>query len=403
MVSGNYKELNGQSIFPYFYDHEGGRKMSHRNVQTFVRIVLVFAMVFALSACGTKGTGTASPSVSGGNSDASASPAVTSPSEAKGDEKPNFELSLSMHDPLTSSNGKFYQQWADAINKATDGHVKITLYGSGTLASAADVGAMVESGGVDIGWVYTSFYKGQFPLSDVLTLPLSGFGDPVVGTNVLWDLYEKYPQLASEWDSFKLLNLYANPGMIFCSSDKPIDSADDLNGLVLRTPAGPITDYVTKLGASPIVMAPPDIYEAMEKNNISAYIFEPAGVTNFKLQDVTKYFTDMPLYDGAFGLVMNLDKWNSLPKEYQEAIMSVSGKAGSLKAAEDFKSSAEAAKTVIKDAGCTWVTVSDADFAAFQATADEISTGWAQKNTTDKFDGKAFLDEAIALAEKYGS
>lgn len=308
-----------------------------------------------------------------------------------------------MHDPVTSSNGKFYQAWADEISKATDGHVKITLYGSATLASAADVGAMVESGGVDIGWVYTSFYKGQFPLSDVLTLPLSGFGDPVVGTNVLWDLYEKYPQLAAEWDSFKLLNLYANPGMIFCSSGKPIDSVDDLNGLVMRTPAGPITDYVTKLGASPIVMPPPDIYEAMQKNNISSYIFEPAGITNFKLQDVTEYFTDLPLYDGAFGLVMNIDKWNALPAEYQEAIMSVSGKTGSLMAAEDFKASADAAKKVISDAGCTWVTVSDAELAAFQAAADEINAAWAKGITTDKLDGQAFLDEAIALAGKYGS
>jgi TRAP-type C4-dicarboxylate transport system substrate-binding protein len=306
-----------------------------------------------------------------------------------------------MHDPVTSSNGLFYQAWADAISEATDGHVKITLYGSGTLAAAADVGAMVESGGADIGWVYTSYYKGQFPLSDVLTLPLCGFGDPVVGTNVLWDLYDKYPQLAEEWSSFKLLNLYANPGMIFCSAGKPIDSVDDLNGLVLRTPAGPITDYVKKLGASAIVMAPPDIYEGMQKNNISAYIFEPAGITNFKLQDVTEYFTDMPMYDGAFGLVMNIDKWNALPAEFQEAIMSVSGRAGSLKAAEDFKASVDAAKKTITDAGCTFVTVSETDYAAFQTAADEISAAWAKGITV--VDGQAFLDEAIALAEKYAS
>ena len=365
--------------------------MHLRTARTLVLTILVFVMVFALCACGPKTDGGSSPAT-GSSGGTSAAPAGT-----------NYEFSLSMHDPVTSSNGIFYQKWADDISAATDGHVKITLYGSATLASAADVGAMVESGGVDIGWVYTSFYKGQFPLTDVLTLPLSGFGDPVVGTKVLWDLYEKYPQLASEWDSFKLLNLYANPGMIFCSADKPIDSTDDLKGLVLRTPAGPITDYVKKLGASAIVMGPPDIYEAMQKKNISAYIFEPAGVTNFKLQDVTKYFTDMPLYDGAFGLVMNLDKWNALPKEYQDAIMSVSGKDGSLKAAEDFKTSAEAAKKVISDAGCTWVTVSATDLAAFQSAADDISAAWSKTITIDKFDAKAFLDDAVALAGKYGS
>jgi TRAP-type C4-dicarboxylate transport system substrate-binding protein len=377
--------------------------MNLKTVRKLLTLILALTLAFALTACGGKPAETSASPSAAASPDDTASPSPVSTSEPSAEELPYFELSLSMHDPVTSSNGLFWQAWADEISAATDGHVKITLYGSSTLASAADVGAMVETGGADIGWVYTSFYKGQFPLTDVLTLPLSGFGDPVIGTNVLWDLYDKYPQLAAEWDSFKLLNLYANPGMIFCSSGKPIDSVDDLNGLVMRTPAGPITDYVTKLGASPIVMPPPDIYEAMQKNNISAYIFEPAGITNFKLQDVTKYFTDLPLYDGAFGLVMNIDKWNSLPAVYQEAIMSVSGKAGSLKAAEDFKASAEAAEKTITDAGCTWVTVSDTDLAAFQTAADEINAAWAAGLTADGFDGQAFLDEAIALAEKYGS
>ena len=87
-----------------------------------------------------------------------------------------------------------------------------------------------------------------------------------------------------------------------------------MKGLVLRSPAGLVTDLVTKLGASPIVMAPPDMYEAMEKKNVNGYIFEPAGIQNFKLEEVTDYFTDLPIYIGIFGLVMNWDKWNALPR-----------------------------------------------------------------------------------------
>jgi len=40
---------------------------------------------------------------------------------------------------------------------------------------------------------------------------------------------------------------------------------------------------------------------------------------------------------------------------------------------------------------------------AFQTAADEIAATWAQKNTTASFDAQAFLEEAKALAEKYGS
>lgn len=69
--------------------------------------------------------------------------------------------------------------------------MKITIHPSGSLAAAADVAEMVEAGAVDIGWVFTSFYPGQFSLTDVTTAPMIGFGDAVVTTNVLWDLYDK--------------------------------------------------------------------------------------------------------------------------------------------------------------------------------------------------------------------
>ncbi len=223
----------------------------------------------------------------------------------------------------------------------------------------------------------------------------------VVSTNTLWDLYDKYPEVQAEWANYKLLNLYGNPGMLFASNEGPVETPEDLKGLTLRTPAGLITDLVTSLGASPVVMAPPDMYEALEKNNINGYVFEPAGITNFKLQEVTKYITDMPLYDGAFGLVMNWDKWNALPPEYQAIIESFCGREGSIKAAEDFSAAATAAHQTIADAGCTWVSVTDEAKAAFQAAADAVSATWPSTITVEGFDAAAYMADAIAIATSY--
>lgn len=368
---------------------------------------LAFAMlVLALSlvACGDDDAST--DTTGGVSTDTTAAPSTdTSAPDTTagngGDDLGDFEFSLSMHDPLTSNNGQFYQAWADSISEATDGHVKITIYPSGSLAAAADVGELVETGAVDIGWVFTSFYAGQFPLTDVTTIPMIGFGDAVVSTNALWDLYDKYEELQNEWSQYKLLNLYGNPGMIFCCIDKPIETPDDLKGLVMRTPAGPITDLVTALGASPVVMAPPDMYEALSKRNITGYVFEPAGITNFKLEEIATYFTDMPLYDGAFGLVMNWDKWDSLPPEYQKIIEDSTGRAGSLAAAQDFGDAAARAHQTIADAGGTWVTPTAEAIAAFQAAADEVSAAWPATITIDGFDAAAYMADAIAIAQGY--
>ncbi|MBQ8264738.1 MAG: hypothetical protein IJY96_08200, partial [Oscillospiraceae bacterium] len=116
-----------------------------------------------------------------------------------------YEFTLSMHDAKTTPNAVYMQSWIDKVYEATDGKVKITLYDSSTLSAATDIGVNVTEGAVDIGWLYTSYYAGQFPLADVINLPFQGFGDPIVSTTVLWDLYDAYPEMQEEWGDYKLL------------------------------------------------------------------------------------------------------------------------------------------------------------------------------------------------------
>ena len=312
-----------------------------------------------------------------------------------------YEFTLSMHDPKTTANAIYIQSWIDAIDEATEGHVKITLYDNSTLSAATDIGDNVKAGAVDIGWLYTSFYAGQFPLTDVINMPMQGFGDPIVSTKVLWDLMDKYEQVANEWSAFKLLMLYGNPGMIFASCDKPITCKADLQGMTLRCPSGGITDVLTLWGASPIAMAPPDMYEAIEKKNIDGYVFEPAGICNFSLQEITKYYTDYPLYDGPFALIMNLDQWNSLPDEYKEIIDSLSGKEASLGAAEAFANDVVVKRDVITEAGGEFLEMTEEAIAELQVDADAYVETWTAAKTTDDFDAAAYLADAKALAESY--
>ncbi|MCD8117129.1 MAG: TRAP transporter substrate-binding protein [Oscillospiraceae bacterium] len=312
-----------------------------------------------------------------------------------------YEFSLTMHDAENTVSGQYLQNWADQVYEQTDGHVKITIHFSAVLSAATDVADNVLAGAIDIGWLYTAYFSGQFPLSEVITLPLQGFGDPVVSTEVLWDLYEGYEEVSSEWSGFKLLMLYGNPGMMFASSGSPITSLSDLQGLSIRCPSGPITDVLQAWGANPITMSTPDIYEALEKNNIDGYIFEESGIVTFSLQELTTYITDYPLYDGPFGLVMNWDSWNSLPEEYQEIIDSLSGYDASIAAAEAFGDNAVAARETITDAGVEFVSFSEEALAELQVAADEYAETWVEDVTTDSFDGAAYLAEAKALAEAY--
>ena len=312
-----------------------------------------------------------------------------------------YEFTLSMHDPKTTANAIYLQEWIDKVAEATDGHVKITLHDNATLSAATDIGDNVKAGAVDIGWLYTSYYAGQFPLADVINLPMQGFGDPIVSTEVLWALSEKYEEVEGEWDDFKLLMLYGNPGMIFASAEKPITSVADLQGMVVRAPAGTVTEVLTAWGASPVTMAPPDLYDAIEKKNIDAYIFEPAGICNFSLEEITSYYTDFPLYDGPFALIMNKEQWESLPEEYQKAIDELSGKEASLGAAQAFADDVAVKREQIVAAGGEFVEVSAEAAAEFAVEADKAAAKWVETMTKDGFDAAAYLADAKAFAADF--
>ncbi len=378
--------------------------MLHRAVLLLVCLVAVVGLAACGSGPATETTTTAAPPAESSTTTAPAAvESTTSTTVATGTvpDLGDFEFSLSMHDPLTSNNALFWQAWSDKIFEATDGHVKIVIYPSSQLAAAPDVGEMVETGGVDIGWLFTPFYKGQFPLTEVASVPMVGFDSGTMATNVLWDLHDKYPELQKEWSRYKLLNMYGIPASIFGTTGKPVTAPSDLKGLVLRTPAGLVTELVTKLGASPVVMAPPDMYEALEKNNINGYIFEPAGIQNFKLQEVTDYYTQLPIYIGIFGLVMNWDKWNALPPEYQAVIESLSYRDGSLAASADMQAAADKGHQAFIDAGAEWVTPDEAAKAGFKAAADEVAKMWPATVKLDGFDAAAYMADALSILEKY--
>lgn len=367
-------------------------------------IVLALVMVLALCACGgSSAPANSAPAPAPTNAPAENNNAsAEEPASSGFDALPTFDLTLSMHDPATSNNGMFYQAWADEINALTEGHVNITIYFSGALASNKDVADMVEQGGCDMGWVYTTFYPDQFPLSDITSFPFFGFGEPVSTTNTLWDLYETTPELQNEWSAYKLLNLYGNPGMLFASTTGPINNPDAVKNQVMRSPTGPITDLMNAMGGSPTVMGPGDIFDSIQKNVISGFVFEPAGICNFSLQEAaTMYYTNYPMYDGVFALVMNWDTWNSLPAEFQAIFEQTTQRAGSLAAAEDFGAAAEVAKKTIADAGNTWVDLTDEEVATFKALADEVNAKWFEKYSANGFDYAAYAAHAAELLAQY--
>jgi TRAP-type transport system periplasmic protein len=239
-------------------------------------------------------------------------------------------LTFSHMNPETAySSIHCVEPWVQAVEKATHGKVKIQVYYSQTLAKGKDAWNANKLGIADITWNFHGFWPGMTPLADVVSLPALPFTTAEHGSAAFWKLYEKYPQIQKEFADNKVLLLYTSEPYWLITRDKPVTKLEDLQGMKIRMTGGPPTEEMKDLGGVPVLIPMPDTYLAMQKGVIDGMGASWEPIYGYRLYEVANYYTQAPLPAVYFSVTMNKAKWNSLPKDVQDEIMSVSGLEGS--------------------------------------------------------------------------
>lgn len=104
-------------------------------------------------------------------------------------------------------------------------------------------------------------------------------------------------------------------------SNKMIEKLDDFKGMRIRCSPTNIP-FLKALGANPVVMGPGDLFTALERGVVDGYVWPQAHIKDWGWEAVTKYIIEPPTaYDAADITLVNLDKWNKLPKGIQELLV----------------------------------------------------------------------------------
>jgi TRAP-type C4-dicarboxylate transport system substrate-binding protein len=317
------------------------------------------------------------------------------------DDSTVYHLSLSFHDSSQAIKTQFVQKWADEVKEATDGRVEITVYAGGTLASSTDALDAVKQRTCDMAVCFTSFFPGQFPLTEVVSLPMTGLDNAVQATNVLWDLWDYSEALQEELSPYKVLMLYSNPNNII-GTTSPVYTADDMKGLKLRVTSGTPADMSVAWGATPMTISSSEIYQSLEKDVIQGYLIDYTGVNAWSLYEVTDYYTEMPFYVAPWALLMNMDSWNALPSDLQEIIDSLSDRDRSIAFAEVNEQEAnDTRETALNEYNATIIEPTEEQLATFKPAAEAYVADWVTKYGSDTFDAQDYVDKVMELADKY--
>jgi len=230
------------------------------------------------------------------------------------------ELSYSIFFPAPHRNTVLATQWAEEIAKRTNGRVKITMFPGGTLTPADKCYDGVAKGISDIGMSVLSYTVGKFPLTEVIDLPL-GYKKGEAATKLVNAYYQKFKP--KEFDYVKVMYLHAHgPGILH--TKKPITKQEDLKGVKIRS-TGTVAKIVGALGAVPVAMPMPETYDALQKGITDGVMCPMEALQGWKLGEVIKSTTQNygSAYTIAFFVVMNKDRWNSLPPDVQKIIEEV--------------------------------------------------------------------------------
>ncbi len=229
-----------------------------------------------------------------------------------------YTLTYSNFFPPSHIHSKLAEAWCKEIEKRTHGQVKIMYYPGQTLTKAAQVYDGVVMGRSDIGMSCLLYTRGRFPLMDFINLP---FGNPSgeFATAIINEVYEKFKP--AELSDVKVLYLHAHgPGLIH-TKKKPVYKLKDLKGLKLRTP-GSVAEVVKALGASPLSMPMPEVYQALQRGVVDGALFPFEVLKGWKMAEVVDYsIACYPIaYSVGFFVVMNKNKWNQLPDNIKKII-----------------------------------------------------------------------------------
>ncbi len=241
----------------------------------------------------------------------------------KGADRKTIELTYSIFFPSTHIQCIAAQEWADEIAKQSGGRVKITLYPSGTLSKADQCYAGVVSGISDIGMSCFAYTRGRFPLLEGLDLPL-GYPDGMTATRIANELAAKYQP--AELADVKLLYVHAHgPGIL--ASKKPVRTLEDVKGLKIRA-TGLSSKIAACLGGVPVAMSQGETYEALQKGVVEATLCPVETLKGWKQGEVISSVTNSRVigYTTAMFVVMNKNKWESLPADIQKIFTDVSSR-----------------------------------------------------------------------------
>jgi len=288
------------------------------------------------------------------------------------------------------------ERWKAEVEKRTAGKVAIDTYPGGTLLGAKNMMDGVIAGQADIGCLAMAYQPGRFIVTNATGLPMD-LPNAKVASMVLWDIYQKYQPDA--FAKVKVLTMFTTaPTNIM--SKVAVRNLDDIKGLDLRSPGGAVK-ILKAWGANPVGMPMPATVEALQKGVVKGLFSSTETMKDFKFAESCKYVTLTNTLIVPFAVVMNMDKWNSLPKDVQRVMEGLSVQQAMWTGAYMDNHVAEANAWSKNVQNVEFIELAPAEKEKWDAKLGFVTENWVKKANGKGFPGEAIVADIKTFAKMY--
>ena len=273
--------------------------------------------------------------------------------------------------------------WAEAVEEATDGKVKIQMFPGGTLGrDGSKQIKMLKDGVADIAFIIPAYNPGLFPDNWVMELPDTS-QTASEGSVAFWRLVEEGKLRG--YEDFEVLSMVATSPYLM-HGNKPMETMADLEGQKIRIAGKLEQTCVETLGGVPVGMPIGKIPESLSRGVIDATPMHFAALYAFGVNSAVKYHYLNALGSLPFGFIMTKDRFAELPEDVQAVMKEKGGEtlARIFGAAMDEENARRLEETRAMD-GQTVVEPTEADSAAWHEAMTKCAGSFVdeQENGAD--------------------
>jgi len=220
--------------------------------------------------------------------------------------------------PATNFHTVNLQQFADDVDKASGGKLKITVHANASLFKAPEIKRAVQGGQAQIGEVLLVNFQNEWPIFGADGIPF--LADSYDEAMKLWRVQK--PMLEKKLAEQGMMVLYAVPwppqGVY---SKKPLNSAADLRGMKWRA-YSPSTARIAELvGAQPVTVQAAEVSQAFATGVTESMMSSGSTGADAKLHEHVKFWYDTQAWLPKNAVFVNRAAFNALDKGTQDAML----------------------------------------------------------------------------------